>query len=399
MRVADAGGIFPIMPIGPVVQSDPMTNDIAQAIAAARAEIAPDIRVAPTYRVRSGSSGLDQLNEVRVPLEASISPGGYGRMTVAATPTLLSNGSLSSSNAALQQFGTLVFGGTQPGNQHAQGVGLSAAYKYRWLAVDVGSTPIGFLTENVMGGVALSPELAPGLRLRATAERRPVTDSLLSYAGTVDTGTGDTFGGVMRNRAHTQFELSVGLANFYAGGGYSQLTGQNVKTNTESEFGAGGSYPVYRSGNNELTLGVDLVYFSYANNLRYFTLGQGGYFSPQSYFAAVIPVNFTQRLKNLTWSIGASIGAQSYNESSSLAFPNNPDLQSRLVALAGTNSSIITAYPGKSQSGMVGGVHASIEYETSPSLRIGGLLRYDKAGDWTETTGTVFGRYIFNSSP
>lgn len=399
LRLGEADGIMPGTPAGPMLPSDPLSADIAQAIAVAQAATAPDVRVAPTYRTRSGTSGLDQLNELTVPLQASFSPGGYGRMTATITPTLLANGSLSSATTAQQQFGTVVFGGPPPGNQTAQGVGLSAAYAYRWLAVDVGSSPLGFRTTNVLGGVELSPEVVPGLRVRATAQRRAVTDSLLSYAGTIDSGTGQTFGGVVQNRAHSQLEFSAGLANFYLGGGYSQLSGQNVKTNTKTEAGGGGAYPVYRNGGSELRVGLDLVYFSYADNLRYFTFGQGGYFSPQSYFAALIPVNFTQKLQDLTWSLGGSIGVQSYTEHDSPVFPNNPNLQAQLVRFAAGNSSIVTTYPGKSQSGVIGNAHGTIEYQANPSLRIGGLLRYDRAGDWNELSASVFARYIFNQSP
>jgi cellulose synthase operon protein C len=399
MRLATVGGVLPGAPAGNALNADPMTTDIARAIATAQAEVAPFVSLSPSYRARTGSTGLDQLNAVTAPLAASFAPGGYGRLTVTATPTLLSNGQLDGSTASQQQFGTLVFGGPLPGNQHAQGVALSAAYTYRWLAADIGSTPLGFRVENVTGGLELSPEIADGVRLRSVVERRPVTDSLLSYAGTVDTGTGQTFGGVIRNRGHTQLELTAGLANFYAGGGYSQLTGQNVTTNTETEFGAGGSYPVYRNATDELRAGLDLVYFTYAKNLDHFTLGQGGYFSPQSYFAALIPLTFTQRLEALTWSVGGSVGAQSYNANSTPVFPNNANLQARLESLAATNPTIMTSYAGTSETGVVGGVHGSIEYRVSPALRIGGLLRYDHAGNWSETQATVFARYIFNPSP
>jgi thioredoxin-like negative regulator of GroEL len=397
IRVAEVGGV-PTLPTGSALNADPMTADIARAIATAQAEVAPFVSMGPGYRSRTGSTGLDQLNEITTPIVASVSPGGYGRLTVTATPTYLSNGTLGGSTADLQQFGTLALGGPAPGNQHAEGVALSLAYKYRWMAADVGTTPLGFRVQNVVGGLELSPELADGVRLRTTVERRPVTDSLLSYAGTVDTGTGQTFGGVVRNRGHAQLELSAGLANFYAGGGYSQLTGQNVETNTETEIGAGGSYPIYRSGPNELRAGLDLVYFTYAKNLDHFTLGQGGYFSPQSYFAALIPLTFTQRLDSLTWSVGGSVGAQSYNENSSPVFPNNASLQARLDSLAAGNATIATAYPGTTASGVVGGAHGSVEYEVTPSLRIGGLLDYQHAGNWSETQARVYARYIFNAT-
>jgi thioredoxin-like negative regulator of GroEL len=396
-RLADAGGVVPGGPAGSALNADPMSADIARAIAAAQAEVAPYLSLGPGYRARTGSTGLDQLNEVTAPIAASFAPGGYGRLIVTATPTYLTNGQLSGSTQAQQQFGTLALGGPLPGNQQAQGVGLSAAYKYRWLAADIGSTPLGFRVENVVGGLELSPEIADGLRLRGTFERRAVTDSLLSYAGTVDSGTGQTFGGVIRNHGHGQLELTAGLANFYAGGGYSQLTGQNVATNTAVEAGAGGSYPLYRNATDELRAGIDLVYFGYAKNLDHFTLGQGGYFSPQSYFAALVPLTFTQRLKDLTWSIGGSVGVQSYTENSTPVFPNNASLQAQLDGLAAGNPTIQTAFPGATETGVVGGVHGSIEYQVSPSLRVGGVVRYDHAGNWSETVATVFARYIFNN--
>jgi hypothetical protein len=387
------------MPAGSALNGDPMSADIARAIAAAQAEVAPFLSLGPGYRARTGSTGLDQLNEITSPIVASVSPGGYGRLTVTATPTYLSNGTLGGSIQDQQQFGTLVFGGAAPGGQHAEGVGLSAAYRYRWMAADIGSTPLGFRVENVIGGLELSPEIADGVRLRTTMERRPVTDSLLSYAGTVDPGTGLTWGGVVRTRGHAQLEFTAGLATFYAGGGYSQLTGQNVETNSETELGAGGSYPVYRSGGDEVRAGLDLVYFTYQKNLDFFTLGQGGYFSPQSYFAALIPLSFTRRQHNLTWTTGGSVGAQSYTENASPVFPNNGALQARLVNLAASDPTIVTQYPGKTQTGIVGGAHGSIEYQISPSLRVGALLDYQHAGNWSETQASVFARYIFNPTP
>ncbi|MBV9654406.1 MAG: BCSC C-terminal domain-containing protein [Acetobacteraceae bacterium] len=396
MQVADAGGILPGAPAGSALTRDPMSRDIARDIAAAEGAVAPYLSLGAGYRNRSGSTGLDALNEATAPLEGSMSPGGYGRLTVTATPTSLTNGQLQDSTAARQQFGTLVFGGPLPGSQQATGVALSAAYKYRWIAADIGTTPIGFRVQNIVGGVEVSPELADGVRLRSRLERRAVTDSLLSYAGTVDPGTGQTFGGVVREGGNSQLELTAGLANFYAGGGYSQFTGHSVENNSEASFGAGGSYPIYRNKTDELRAGLDLVSFTYAKNLDHFTLGHGGYFSPQTYFAGLIPLSFTQTRDDLTWSVGGSLGVQSYTEKSSPVFPTNGALQARLDALAATNPTIVTSYPSTSQTGMVGGAHGSIEYQATPSLRFGGLLRYDRAGNWSETAATVFARYIFD---
>src|SRR5205823_3612607 len=183
-------------------------------------------------------------------------------------------------------------------------------------------------------------------------------------------------------RGHAQLELTAGLANFYAGGGYAALQGSNVASNQEYEFGAGGSYPIWRDGGSEVRLGLDLVYFGYNKNLRFFSLGQGGYFSPQSYFAALIPVEYRQKTDDLTWAIGGSVGYQTYNEHSSPVFPNDPARQFALEAEAATNPLTSAFYPSKTASGLVGGAKGEIEYKVNDSLRIGGRAVYQRAGDW-----------------
>ena len=64
-----------------------------------------------------------------------------------------------------------------------------------------------------------------------------------------------------------------------AGGGYATFTGSGVKADVRIEIGVGGSYAVVRRPDETLTLGMGLVYFAYDENLRFFTLGQGGYFT------------------------------------------------------------------------------------------------------------------------
>lgn len=158
-----------------------------------------------------------------------------------------------------------------------------------------------------------------------------------------------SWGGVTRTRGHAQLELSVGEANLYAGGGYAVLDGENVTSNQEYEFGTGGSYPVWRgSQNDEVRLGMDVVYFGYQRNLDFFTLGQGGYFSPQSYFATLFPAKYTAKSNDLTWSIGGSPGYQTDTEHSSLVFPNNPMLQNALATeAAAVTTPLATFFPAR----------------------------------------------------
>ena len=375
---------------------DPMLRDIDRQIASLQDDLAPKLTVGPSFRSRTGTSGLDQLNEASLPTTLLVRPFGRGQLTLGMTPTFLSAGEVPADANSQASFGTGAFGTSPaPPSQHAEGVGFSLAYQLGWAKADIGTSPIGFQQENLLGGVELSPELSDGLRLRVGVERRAVTDSLLSYAGTQDPATGTRWGGVTRTRGHAQLELSVRDANFYLGGGYSLLEGTNVASNNEYEFGAGGSYQVWHGHGSELRVGLDIVYFAYDKNLRYFSLGQGGYFSPQSYFATLLPVHYSSKSDTLSWSVGASLGYQTYNEQSSPVFPNDPGLQSALESAAATQG-LTTQYPSRSASGLVGGADGTVQYRVSNTFRLGGRVSYQHAGDWSEASGTLFVRYIFS---
>ena len=136
--------------------------------------------------------------------------------------------------------------------------------------------------------------------------------------------------------------------------------------------------------------GLTLCISPTIRNLQFFSLGQGGYFSPQSYFATLLPVHYTSKSDSLDWSIGGSVGYQVYNESASPVFPDNPGLQSQLFSTAATTPGLLTSYPSHSASGVVGGVDGSVDYRVSDNFRIGGRANYQHAGNWSETMRHCF---------
>ena len=358
--------------------------------------------------------GLDALTELTTPMEATYSPGGYGKLKLSVTPTWLSAGTLGGNPINQQRFGsnalelasngtTPVFKGIAPGDQSAQGVGLDLGYTIGSLTADAGVTPLGLREQSVLGGVEYAPALTDNLRLRLTAERRAVTDSLLAYGGAVDPRSGETWGGVTRDHAKANLELTEGLANFYLGGGGETLSGAHVASNTEYEFGAGGNVPVWRDATAEIRAGLDLVYFGYAKNLRYFSLGQGGYFSPQSYMAALIPVTYKDKVsENLSYEIGGSAGFQDYRENASAYFPDDPALQAQLVAQQANPGTavtgLLTQYPSDKASGFTGNAHAAIDYRVSTNLHLGGRFDYEHSGNFDDASGVVYAKYVFSST-
>jgi hypothetical protein len=168
-----------------------------------------------------------------------------------------------------------------------------------------------------------------------------------------------------------------------------------VADNNRIEAGAGFVTPVWRSGSQEITAGLDLVYFAYDNNLRYTTLGHGGYYSPQTFLAASVPVDWRGRSGDLAWRLGASIGVAQFSEDRVAVFPNDPNLQSQLVALAASDNTLNTHYPSQDKTGLTAGLRGDLEYAVTPALRIGGALRLDQAADWNEYRALLYARYRF----
>ena len=290
-------------------------------------------------RGRSGDDGLGKLFDLEAPLEASFSPNGYGRLKVQVTPVALFSGQISAGNEAVFGSNPLAPTGTtfnKSRSQTAYGTGLDVGYAYDFVSGDIGSSPLGFKEERVLGGIEFAPRLTNDLTLRVVGERRSVTDSLLSYAGQRDPQSGQNWGGVTRNRGHVQLEGAVGTVNYYAGAGGGVYEGTNVKSNTEVEAGAGFSLPVWTTPTQEVRVGMDLVYFGFDKNLGNFTLGNGGYFSPQQFFAALFPVNYKQQLTpDLSYSVGGSVGVQTFRAKSQLVFPNDPSAPIRVGPAGG----------------------------------------------------------------
>jgi Tfp pilus assembly protein PilF len=396
-------------PVSPV-PADPLLGEITRQLQEVREEAAPRITPAFGLRSRSGDAGIDRLTETHAGAEGSVSmPGIGGRLTARAAAVNADIGELGRSLGAARRFGSNP--ATLPGlnaqvsdaqinaatrtESSQSGIALGLAYARPNFAIDVGSTPIGFNQTNIVGGIEVAPEIGDGVRLRLTAERRAMMDSLLAWGGLRDPGSGQEWGGVVRTGGRVQLEFSSGETNFYIAGGYYRLEGENVAENNRIEAGAGFQVPIWRSATDELVTGLDLVYFAYDNNLRFFTLGHGGYFSPQSFISANIPVDYRGRSGNLSYRLGATLGLTTFTEDRTAVFPNDAARQAALEGRAASESGVDAFYAGQTKTGLTGGLRGDIEYMVTPQLRIGGALRFDQAADWSEGRGVVYARYRF----
>ena len=355
------------------------------------AEQASSVSAGIEVRTRQGEDGLSSLTDVEGPLEGKLG-FAQGHLVVRATPVTLDAGTADTTTTAPARFGNAgITSTTSPGSQHASGVGLGLGWESRNVSVDVGTTPLQFRESNVVGGVKVQVPVTENTNLTIDASRRAVTDSLLSYAGATDERTGKTWGGVTANGVRAEYGWDDGTNGAYVYGSYHVLRGHDVESNTHSEGGAGLYTRVLKDENQEVTVGVNAMYMHYDKNLGYYTLGQGGYFSPQQFIQASIPVRWDLHTGRMSYEVQGSLGVQHFREDDSPFYPTNAALQAQAVASAANG--LTGVYAGQSKTGLGYSFHASAEYQATPQVFFGAYLGFDNARDYTQYLGGMYVRY------
>ena len=363
-------------------------------------------------RSRAGQAGLSQLSDLEVPLQWRSRETSIGRFGVDITPVYLDAGSATGTDT--EQYGALalqtsysVVGGVavlQPPQNvptnSASGAALGLNYSYGWFSGDIGTSPLGFEEERLVGGIKIN--LAPGnWRLSLDLSRRAVTESLLSYAGELDPVTGKTWGGVSRTGGRGDVVYDTGGMGLYGNAGFYTLDGHNVDSNTEFAFGGGLYAHAWQTATQTFTYGVNLTGFAYDKNLRYFTFGQGGYFSPKLFLALSAPVELNGQHGKFTYDVKGALGLQSFREDGNSYYPGFDGLQQALIA-RGTELSVVnasgfqTGYAAQRSSGLGYSFNGVLEYQVLPRLTVGGLAGVDNAHDYREMQLIGYLRYYFD---
>ncbi|RKF23104.1 tetratricopeptide repeat protein [Altericroceibacterium spongiae] len=372
---------------------DPVLDSIQSDLNRLSMETGPRVDVQTYYRDRSGEEGLSALQDLGA--SAAISTGfAGGRISAKAKAVVVDAGRPTGSGLA--RFGR---NGTPEAQaivdeeeaslanadtQHASGVAVSVGYKNDLVEVDAGTTPLGFEKTRFAGGITVSPRFSPYASGRLWAERRPVTDSVLSYAGTRDPLSGEWWGNVMRTRGGASFSWDRDNTGFYADAAYSRFTGSNVRKNDGVEINLGGYIRAMQGAHSLLTIGTNANYQSYDNNQNYFTYGHGGYFSPQSFLSISFPVRYVYDKDGLAINVSASPGYQSYEQHGEALYPTDPAAQADLDALKTLNTDVRARYDTISQTGFGLAADGSVYYDISPRTSIGGEFNYNGFGDYNE---------------
>jgi tetratricopeptide (TPR) repeat protein len=379
-----------------VMQSE--LNDIRQ-------ERSPEVLAGMFVQSHSGTSGTSKLTTLQEPVEARM-PVGEGKLVVRVTPVQLNAGGVGGDSSSASQFGggpvaalaqaSGIVGG--PDTQRASGVGLAAGYEAQGWKADVGSTPFGFEHTNLVGGVEFNGPIDShqGTWYNVGASRRAVTDSLLSFAGTRDSRTGDSWGGVTASGVQGSVGMDRPAYGVYGYGSWQYLDGTNVASNTRSEVGAGTYWYLQRESDSMLTAGLNLGGMFYNRNENFFTYGNGGYFSPQQFYSLSIPINWAERSGRFTYKLHGSIGIQHFNESQAAYFPTSSARQAAAVdAAAALGLGGGAMHPGQSNTGVGYSALAAAEYRLASNWTLGGTVSIDNANSYRQWAGGLYLRYSF----
>jgi len=403
------GGYLPLGNLKPYSPSDTLEMDIDRNLLQLESQSNPELIAGLGFRAHSGTSGTSSLFEVGLPVQVSFSPWYTGTASIAVLPVYLDAGSggpvtTFGANPILAAEGVPM---VAAGAQNATGVGLLGSYALGDFSGQFGTTPLGFPVTNLVGDLAYIPKFfGDTLSVRIEALRQPVTDSVLSYAGTHASlaaanlngirpgafGTNPTWGGVVKTGGQVTAFYDNQMVGAYAGAGANWLTGTNVAQNSSINALLGAYFRPWKGDNWTLRVGVSLYYTGYDKNLDGFTFGQGGYFSPQDFEGLGFPVEFTGHNGPWSYLAAVTLGVQHFNESSSAVFPNNPNQQIALETLSPS-----TAFLGGLHSTGIGfNLKGQLEYAVDPTLSVGIAGSLDNGNSYDEVIGKIYLRKTFD---
>jgi tetratricopeptide (TPR) repeat protein len=363
--------------------------------------------VTPVGRYRSGTPGLDQLTDVEATGEVSTVLGRSVRLAAVARSVFLNSGVLNTSSFTGSNVPYL---GTMPANsanppvqQFSSGVGGEVQLTTRNLGLAAGYTPSNFLIQNITGHV--SWRLFGG-HFTLFADRDPVKDTQLSYAGLRDPATitplyiGKGWGGVVSSTGGVRIDLGSGGSGFYFSADGGILHGYHVLNNSKVEGAMGATLRVKNWPSvGSLNVGGALFGMHYHYDEVGLSYGQGGYFSPDSYFLAAAPVTFNGAYKsNFHYLVSGAFGVQTFQQDWQYFYPLDAGLQANLQGALGCTLAQLAAHtcgetPVSVDTKLNYAINSEVSYRFGEHWYLGGFVSANNTDNYNAVSGGFFFRY------
>ncbi|MCW8384930.1 cellulose synthase complex outer membrane protein BcsC [Fluoribacter dumoffii] len=346
------------------------------------------VTVDQDYWRLTGTAGISDLRAQDTITQAD---WGYlnGRAYFRTDAVGLSAGSFTTDSDGLyfSDFGTCAIDGCSTGiAQRANGLSWDGGWQNPVWGFDIGETPIGFPVTNFIGGINYSGEFRH-IGWTLTASQRPMTNSLLSFAGAVDPNTGVTWGGVVATGLTLSLSYDRGEANgFWASIVGSELTGENVPSNQRILLFDGYYHKFINEDNRRFILGLNNMVWHYDKNLYGFNLGQGGYYSPNFYLSFTTPIDYRKRTANWSYELGGTLIWSYATTKNLLDYP----LPNAIPNFDPAENSIQT---GGNSTGYGYSLLALVERRLGSHFMVGGFVNIQQSTDYTPSNLVFFLRY------
>lgn len=359
----------------------------------------------PSLYAKDGSPGISEYTARQLPIElrlpyryeseffavADVVDADAGRLPAVFDEAALYGSVQAQGPASLDNF-------ADGAAQNARGVDLGLGWQSDRLRLDLGTTPIGFLVENWVGGLRWS-DRAGAFDYSLNLARRPVTGSLLSYAGARDPATGRIWGGVVASGAEGRLGWDRGrLGSSFSAGAY-RLTGRNVLDNEQLTLRLAADWDLIRRGDRRLEAGLTLSAWRYAEALGEYSFGHGGYYSPQRYLSLALPVEWSGRRQRLSWQLRGAVSVSRTRTDAQGFYPNDPALQALALGMPLPPGYEAPVYAAESGGGSGVSLRGALEYRIATHWTLGGSFELDRSEFYTPNFFSSYLRYDFDGKP
>lgn len=305
---------------------------------------------------------------------------------------MLNSGSLSG-GAWEDMYGSVFSTGTDDTREHRKTLTTYAiAFDNEALHLDIGTAP------KISGGEIKATGISGGASYKFevgdwtfTPEifRRAKDNSVLTFFGDRDPLTGRKWGAVKRTGIALSGSYYVDRSSgWWFTAGFEKLTGTDVEDNAQRRALAGYYYHLIDRPNERLTLAPSAMYMGYDKDLSGYTLGQGGYYSPQQYLSFGTALRYMRRRENTSYMVEVS-GSVAHSSTDSIArYPLKellPDISDRDAVSSGESSTSFGF-----------GLRGSIEQRVTSKLVVGGVIEGSKSDDYSPFNVMMYLRYYFS---
>lgn len=147
-------------------------------------------------------------------------------------------------------------------------------------------------------------------------------------------------------------------------------------------------YKVINENNRRVTVGLNNMIWHYDKDLSGYTLGQGGYYSPQEYLSFAVPVTWRQRTENWSWELGGSVSWSHSRTQTQARYP----LLNLIPSDYRQRASELTE-EGSSSQGFGYTARALVERRVTSNWFVGAAVDIQQAKDYTPSHALLYVRY------